>query len=212
MGRRKAEESFEDMFAVKSENTDITETEDVAEEVAKPENTEDSIALISEGIDSLDKKAAIKKAIIRDIPKEAIIKVRSMTNGELIFKSRSNQSIIIWNDFGETRELTFAQIIDMNNTNTDYLRKPYVVLLNADAVEYFGLSEIYGNLASVWNLQRVFEYPEKEIERTLDVALSVNLRDVLIAQVRKMYENRTLTDVRIIKLLEKKLQIDIFDS
>ena len=214
MKTKKASEvtSFEDMFEVTKDTKPVAKEAEETAEIAKPVNTEDSIALISEGIDKLDENSVIKKAIAKELPRDTIIKVKSLAFGELIFKSKSNQSIITWGDIGEVREMTFGQIMDMNNSNTDYLRKPYVVLLNADAANYFGLSEIYQNLASVWNLQKVFELPEKAIEKTLDAALSVNLRDVLIAQVRKMYANGTLKDIDIIRVCEKKLQIDILDN
>lgn len=207
--KKNSDSKIIDMFAVDgSENSEIgLESETV--EVEKPVSTEENITLISEGIDSLDEKSETKRAIAKDLPKDALIRVKSLVFGELIFKSKTNQSVISWQDIGEVREMTLEQIIDMNNTNTDYLRKPYVVLLNADAAEYFGLSEIYKNLASVWNLQKVFALPEKAIEKTIEAALAVNLRDVLIAQVRKMYKKRTLSDVRVIQLLEKKLMIDI---
>lgn len=210
--KKNSDSKIIDMFAVDdSENSEIGLESETAE-AEKPVSTEENITLISEGIDSLDEKSETKRAIAKDLPKDALIRVKSLVFGELIFKSKTNQSVISWQDIGEVREMTLEQIIDMNNTNTDYLRKPYVVLLNADAAEYFGLSEIYNNLASVWNLQKVFALPEKAIEKTIEAALAVNLRDVLIAQVRKMYKKRTLSDVRVIQLLEKKLMIDILTA
>ena len=210
--KKNSDSKIIDMFAVDdSENSEIGLESETAE-AEKPVSTEENITLISEGIDSLDEKSETKRAIAKDLPKDALIRVKSLVFGELIFKSKTNQSVISWQDIGEVREMTLEQIIDMNNTNTDYLRKPYVVLLNADAAEYFGLSEIYKNLASVWNLQKVFALPEKAIEKTIEAALAVNLRDVLIAQVRKMYKKRTLSDVRVIQLLEKKLMIDILTA
>lgn len=211
MGKRRADgTSFENMFAVEPEDLE-TEVKDNAEE-ASFISTEESITLISEGIDKLDEKSAVKKAAAKELPEDMIIPVKSLVFGELIFRSKESPLRISWRDIGEVKEMTMKQIIEMNNSSSDYLFKPYVVLLNADAAEYFGLSEIYKNLASIWNLMELFKKPETVIIKTIETALSVNLRDVLIAQVRKMYGNRTLTDVRIIKILEKKLQIDLLES
>ena len=203
-GRKSANTDLDDMFAVST-------VEETAEETTfeTPIDTKDSIALISEGIDNLESNAKKTVTSSKSLPKDYVVKVKSLVFGELIFKSKSNNTILSWKDIGEVREMTMEQLIDMDNANTDYLRKPYVVLLDPDAANYFGLSETYQNLAAVWNLQKLFELPINAIERTIDVALNVNLRDAIIAQVRKLYDNHILTDIRIIQLLERKLSIDI---
>ena len=46
----------------------------------------------------------------------------------------------------------------------------------------------------------------------VDHALDVNMRDILISKTRQMIKNKTLTDINVIKLLEKKLQHDLADT
>jgi hypothetical protein len=50
------------------------------------------------------------------------------------------------------------------------------------------------------------------ITKTIDSALAVNMRDILIAKVRTMYKNGSLKDIKIIRLLERKLQYDLSDD
>ena len=47
------------------------------------------------------------------------------------------------------------------------------------------------------------------IEKTIDEALMVNMRDMLISKITTMYKNGSLKDINIIRLLEQKLQYDI---
>ena len=47
------------------------------------------------------------------------------------------------------------------------------------------------------------------IERTIDNAIRVNMRDVLISKVRQMYKSDKLNNVKILKLLQDKLHFDI---
>ena len=49
------------------------------------------------------------------------------------------------------------------------------------------------------------------IEKAIDMALRVNMRDILISKIRQMIKNGTLTNASIIKMLEKKLQFDLMD-
>ena len=52
----------------------------------------------------------------------------------------------------------------------------------------------------------------KTIEKVVDDALKVNMRDILISKVRQMYKNKKLVDVNILRLLQTKLQFDILDE
>ena len=38
------------------------------------------------------------------------------------------------------------------------------------------------------------------------------MRDILISKVRQMYKAKKLTDINILRLLEKRLQFDLTDS
>ena len=46
------------------------------------------------------------------------------------------------------------------------------------------------------------------IERTIDIALQVNMRDILVSKVSQMIKNKTLVDINIIRLLSKRLSYD----
>ena len=52
----------------------------------------------------------------------------------------------------------------------------------------------------------------KTIERVIDDAINVNMRDILISKVRQMYKNKKLVDVNILRLLQDKLQFEIMNE
>jgi hypothetical protein len=58
-------------------------------------------------------------------------------------------------------------------------------------------------------LKALFKKSEDEISKAIDKALLVNMRDILISKVRTMYANKSLTDINVIGLLERKLQFDL---
>ena len=49
----------------------------------------------------------------------------------------------------------------------------------------------------------------KDIAETIDNAIMVGMRDVVISKVRTMYNNNVLTNTHIIRLLEDKLKFEI---
>lgn len=140
------------------------------------------------------------------------IPVKSITFGGLTYKSRTTNAIFRWNNIGAVEYMTVAELNEMNNYKRDFLNKPLVILLDERAIKKFRLTQVYENVAKINNLKSVFNSDMKTIEVTIENALRVNMRDILISKVRQMIKNKTLVDVGIIKMLEKKLQYDLMDT
>ena len=81
--------------------------------------------------------------------------------------------------------------------------------MDEQAIRKFRLTQVYENVAMINNLAKVFESDMATIERTIDNAIRVNMRDVLISKVRQMYKSDKLNNVKILKLLQDKLHFDI---
>ena len=137
------------------------------------------------------------------------IQVRSISFGRLVYRSPTNNALFIWNNIGDTKTMTISEIIELNNARPDFLQKPRLILLNETAIKQFKLTHIYENVAQVNNLKALFKKSEDEISKAIDKALLVNMRDILISKVRTMYANKSLTDINVIGLLERKLQFDL---
>ena len=140
------------------------------------------------------------------------IPVKSVTFGGLTYKSKSTNALFRWNQIGAVEYMTVAELNEMNNYKRDYLNRPLLVLLDERAIKKFRLTQVYENVAKINNLKSVFNSDMATIEATIDMALKVNMRDILISKVRGMIENKSLVNVSVIKLLEKKLQHDLIDT
>ena len=140
------------------------------------------------------------------------IAVKSITFGGLTYKSRTTNAIFRWNNIGSVEYMTVAELNEMNNYKRDFLNRPLVILLDERAIKKFRLTQVYENVAKINNLKAVFNSDMRTIEETIENALRVNMRDILISKVRQMIKNKTLVDVGIIKMLEKKLQYDLMDT
>lgn len=199
--------SDDDLITEQNENVHIVVD-------TKPESKSTSLLdSISAAIDELEEAGGnelvdsnITLALTETIP------VKSVTFGGLTYKSKSTNALFRWNQIGAVEYMTVAELNEMNNYKRDYLNKPLVVLLDERAIKKFRLTQVYENVAKINNLKTVFNSDVGTIERTIDMALRVNMRDILISKVRGMIENKTLVDVSVIKLLERKLQHDLLDT
>lgn len=195
---------------------DLGESDDIEVSVEKSETvTKDTASLlssISEAIDELDESADDNVQVgDSGLSLDDIIPVKSITFGGLTYKARSTNAIYRWNQIGAIEYMTVAELNEMNNYKRAYLNKPLVILMDERAIKKFRLQKVYENVAQINNLKSLFKSDMATIERTIDTALDANMRDILISKVRQMIKNGTLTNINIIKLLEKKLQHDLAD-
>lgn len=207
----KDKESLESVSSVLND-TDIDkpvkENTPTLEEVNKMQNLS-MIDSISSAIDELEDANDGNMDEIVEISDSTPIAVKSITYGGLTYKSRITNALFRWNQIGAVQTMTIAQLNEMNNYSSEFLRKPMVILLDERAVKKFRLTSVYENVAKINNLTALFRSDMKNIERVIDDAINVNMRDILISKVRQMYKNKKLVDVNILRLLQDKLQFEL---
>lgn len=201
--------------AVTSEDEDLSENatqEDNVVEVKEEEKSGSLLDAISETIDELDESVDDKDDYDNTLELDTSIPVKSITFGGLTYKSRSTNAVFRWNQIGAIQYMTVAELNEMNNYKSAFLNKPLVILMDERAVKKFRLTPVYENVAKLNNLKEVFSSDMQTIERVIDDALRVNMRDILINKVRQMYKTGKLVDINVIRLLEKKLSFDLSDQ
>ena len=194
---------------------DLIENEEEVKTIHIEESKKDKSLLdsIASAIDDLDDAVEDKIEEIVDLPMDETINVKSIVYGGLTYKSRTTNAVFRWNQIGSIQPMTVAEINEMNNHKTDFLRKPLVILMDERAIKKFRLTGVYENVAKINNLSAVFNSGDlNKIDNVITDALSVNMRDILISKVRQMYKAKKLTDINILRLLEKRLKFDLTDS
>lgn len=140
------------------------------------------------------------------------IPVKSVTFGGLTWISTKTNSHYRWNEIGTIEYIPFGELVTMNNTSRDFLFDPLVILLDEDAAKYFRLDSVYKNFACVNELEDLFDEGNLEkIESVLNKIKMTKMRNVAISKVRTLYDDGVLTNIRIIRLVEKILCFDFDD-
>lgn len=205
-----AEAAEHEATPVVIDDTDVKKEADSEKLEISTENTgNDLLRSITSAIDDLEDATGGEIEEIVDLPNNYVVRVKSITFGGLTYKSRSTNAVLRWNQIGAVQDMTIAELNEMNNYKTDFLRKPLVILMDEKAIKKFRLTPVYENVAKINNLAEVFKSDMVTIEKIIDDAIRVNMRDVLISKVRQMYKTDRLTNVKILKLLQDKLQFDI---
>lgn len=219
VGNTGREKLIEKLKSVEAENKMLysvinEEAENIQEQIQnndyKTENDNkkgllDSIISVVDDLDDSEKDNDIS---VEDLPIDTVIPVKSITFGGLTYKSKTNNAIFRWGNIGAIEHMTVAQLNEMNNTNREFLNKPLVILVDERAIRKFRLTKVYENVAKINDLKRVFSSDENTIKSTIDRALDVNMRDVLISKISQMIKNKSLVNINIIRMLNTKLQYD----
>ena len=218
IGKEKLIEKIKEYENNKSAISSVIEDEDLDDKIqeeneeVEEENKGSLLDSITSAIDDLEDSTGGDIEPIVDLPIDTLIGVKSITFGGLTYKSKTNNAIFRWNQIGAVEYMTVAQLNEMNNYKTDFLRKPLVILLDERAIKKFRLTPVYENVAKINNLTAIFNSDIDTISKVIDDALRVNMRDILISKVRQMYKNKKLKDIEVIRLLEQKLQFDLSES
>lgn len=200
--------AYDASASVLSEDNDLQADNEVKTGERVEINQNNTLSSIIDAIDEETDKGDYERTT-EELPSDTVIRVRSITYGTLIYNSSINNASFIWNEIGAVNDMTIGELTAMNNSHPDFLHKPYVILLDERAIRQFRLSHVYENVAKISNLKTLFNSDIYTIERTIDEALRVNMRDMLISKITTMYKNGILRDINIIRLLEKKLKYDI---
>ena len=219
IGKEKLIEKIKEHEKNESTISSVIEDEDLDDRIEEEnkeieeETTNGSLLdSITSAIDDLEDSTGGDIEPIVNLPIDTLIGVKSITFGGLTYKSKTNNAIFRWNQIGAVEYMTVAQLNEMNNYKTDFLRKPLVILLDERAIKKFRLTPVYENVAKINNLTAIFNSDMQTISKVIDDALRVNMRDILISKVRQMYKNKKLKDIEVIRLLEQKLQFDLSDA
>ena len=116
----------------------------------------------------------------------------------MTYRARSTNAIFRWNQIGAIEYMTVAELNEMNNYKSGYLNKPLVILLDERAIKKFRLQHVYENVAKINNLKELFTKSPDEIKSTI--------------KSRQMMRAGTLTNINVIRLLEKELSFDLTES
>ncbi len=189
---------------------------------AKAETIETTELEVVETIEEV-KEVKIEKPVVEDkrvtrrksqaqveLPMDDEVPVRSLTFGRMAYKSPSTGRIYLWDDYGTEVWMKIGEILTMDSGSPDFTRKPLLLIDDSEVMEYLGLKELYESILKVEDLKDLFSKSTRVIEDYIDELPPV-MRETMILKTRQMIQRGQLDSIKIIKLLEKKFNMDLED-
>lgn len=185
---------------------------DAVKETLQNETTAEVINTIDKVVNSVSSGDVKAEPYSRDtkIANEDEIAVRSVTFGGLSWVSPRTNAHYRWNEIGAVEFIPFGELITMNNTARDFLFDPLVIIQDSRVVDYFRLNATYEKIACVDKLEAMFDKGNlDEIGAALRDIVNTNMRDIAISKIRTLRQESKLTNIDVIRLIEKILCFDM---
>lgn len=197
-------------------NTNTEERAEVkaetVQETSKKETTAEVIDTIDKVVNSVSSADTAKSPSSREVKltNEEEIAVRSVTFGGLTWVSPRTNAHYRWNEIGAVEYIPFGELITMNNTARTFLFDPLVYIQDSRVVDYFRLNATYEKIACVDKLEEMFNKGDlDEIGVALRSLVNTNMRDIAISKIRTLRQESKLTNIDVIRLIEKILCFDM---
>ena len=149
------------------------------------------------------------KKVRKELDRNMMVECRSVRYGTLTYVSKKTLGETNWNEFGDVEYLDLAELLTMKGSQPRFLTDPWIIIEDEDVVEFLGLKSVYEKIVSPENIAELFYQSPEELEETL-VKAPRGTKDLIADKAREMVANEQLYDTRIIKVLNKVLNIDLF--
>ena len=143
------------------------------------------------------------------IDKNEPIACTSVVEGAVVYVSRKTGLRVIWQNYGDMEYIDFEELLTMKASTSAFLTEPYIIVENDDVMEYFGLTNLYSKLfeIDIDDLDGFFQLSPSVIEGKIK-NLPKGYRETIAMKARRMVEDGTLYDTRVMKILATELGMD----
>lgn len=115
-----------------------------------------------------------------------------------------------WLEIGDTQEMTFKQLRIMNTKYPRYFSEKWLLPNNELVMKKLKLDKIYATKVNRADMKRFCGNDIKDVEELLS-GLDSNAKTELTPKIVKYVKEGKIANVKMIRLLEKKLSIELMD-
>lgn len=115
-----------------------------------------------------------------------------------------------WLEVGDTQEMTFKQLRIMNTKHPRYFTEKWLLPNNETVLKKLHLDKIYATKVNRSDMKRFCGDNIKDVDELLS-GLDSNAKTELTPKIVKYVKDGKIANVKMIRLLEKKLGIELMD-
>lgn len=113
-----------------------------------------------------------------------------------------------WEEVGDEQEMTFMQIKTMKAKHPRYFTEKWLLICNDEVIKKLNLTSVFAAKVTAADIKK-FYGSDVGAARELLAGLSGNAKAGLVDKVTKAVENGKIANVKMIRLLEEQLGIEL---
>lgn len=127
------------------------------------------------------------------------------------YKDNKNNDYYEWNEVGHIELMSYATLKDMNRNYKSYFRDLWLKPLDDRVIKAFGLATTYQNYADlmqgeIYTIDNIDAIKEKFVSLP-----SKGVKHTIVTKIKDMVTTGEISDVKVVRQLEKILQVDLFN-
>lgn len=140
-----------------------------------------------------------------------LITVMNGLNGSLTHRSPSTGRTWLFADFGQTNRLPYSELLHIRNVNPKVFKDCWLVVLNKQIQEDFGLIEQYDNILLPENIEEVFNKDVEELNLFID-SLPKGMKTTFIAKAKDLYHSGEIDSRKMTDFIQNKFNLSLDDN
>ena len=140
-----------------------------------------------------------------------MILVMNGCSGALTHRSPSTTRVWDFAEFGQTQKMPYSELLTIRNNNPKVFDRGWMVILNTKIQEDFGLTEMYKNILTPDNIDKVFDKNIDDLDEFID-KLPEGMKMSFLSRARELYIKGKIDSVAKVKLIQEKFNISFEDN
>lgn len=177
------------------------------------ENTVDTTAKKSAVVDSAKEKVVADTKTVVDtktLKDDEEIIIESLIPN-VSYKDIKNNDFYEWNEVGHEEPMTYSALKDMNRNHKSYFKDLWLKPQDKRVIKAFGLESTYRNYADlmtgdIYTMDNIDKIKEK-----FDALPPRGIKGTVVTKIKDMVSDGEISNIKVVKNLERILQIDLFD-
>lgn len=148
-----------------------------------------------------------KKELLRD---DDVIVVTSLIPN-VSYKDYKNNDFYEWEEVDHEEEMTYGQLKDMNRNYKSYFRDLWLKPMDDRVINAFGLTSSYKNYEDLMSGDIYTVDNIEVIKEKIETLPPRGIKSTIATKIKDMVASGEVSDIKVVKNLERILQIDLFD-
>lgn len=152
------------------------------------------------------------RAVRETLDPNTIVTVVNGFPGTLVYKDGRTGERVVWDNFGDEQEITFAELRNAKASNKRFFIDNWFMFPYEPEVIYaLGVEQYYKNTVSVDEIDNLFSLQAAKLEKELK-NLNRGQRKVVAHRAKQLFESGDIDSLKVMATIEKCLGIKLLDN